>query len=67
MKLFDVMVYDTKRMQDVVYRSALPKGKAKKLMKELREKGFKSQLLTARNRVESGMEIEETQVDDSDE
>ena len=64
MKLFDVMVYDTKRMQDVLYRASLVKRDAKKLMKDLQKKGFKSQVLTARpNRIESEIRIEQATQD----
>lgn len=61
MKLFDVMVYDAKRMQDVVYRASVMKREAKKLVEELKKKGFKSHSLTARNRTESNLRLEEAE------
>ena len=65
MKLFDVMVHDTKRLTDVVYRSGLTKRDAKKLVKELQKKGFKSHALTSRNsREESGLQIEDSSTDE---
>lgn len=64
MKLFDVMVYDDKRMQNMVYRTGLVKRDAKNLAKQLQQKGFKSHVLTSRgNREQSDIRIEEPEVD----
>lgn len=48
MKLFDVMVFNTKTLSDSVYRTALTKRDAKKLVNELKSKGFKSHAVTSR-------------------
>lgn len=60
MKLFDVLVHDAKKLQDVVFRGGLVKSDAKKLVKELREKGHKAQLATCKNRAEANILLEET-------
>jgi hypothetical protein len=68
MKLFDVMVYDDKRMQNVVYRAGLVKRDAKNLSKELQQKGFKSHVLTSRaNREPANIRIDEPEPDYSHE
>ncbi len=59
MKLFDVLVHDPKKLQDVVYRSGLVKSDAKKMVKELKQKGHKAQLATSKNRSEAGISLEE--------
>lgn len=59
MKLFDVLVHDTKKLQDVVFRGGLVKSDAKKLVRELRERGHKAQLATAKNRAEGNISLEE--------
>ncbi len=44
----DVLVYNEKTYSNQVYRNAIPKKDAKKLMKELRQKGFKVQMVTSK-------------------
>ncbi len=67
MKLFDVMVFDEKRGTNVVYRGSLLKRDAKKLSKELQQKGFKSHVLTSRaNREQGDIRIDEPESDYSE-
>lgn len=68
MKLFDVMVFDAKRMQDVVYQSSVVKRDAKKLMKELQSKGFKSHVLTSKpNRAGGNLQLDDTEPESGEE
>jgi phage replication-related protein YjqB (UPF0714/DUF867 family) len=48
MKLFDVMVYDDRRLMNVAYQQGLVKREAKRICKALTNKGFKSHVLTTK-------------------
>lgn len=49
----DVLVYNPKTFRNEVFKNAIQKGDAKKLMKELRHKGFKVQLVTCKGAKET--------------
>lgn len=59
MKLFDVTVYNANQFRDVVYQTSLTKKNAKKLVSELKSKGFKAQYVTSKDdRQASGIVLE---------
>jgi hypothetical protein len=49
----DVLVYNPKTFRNEVYKNGITKSDAKKLMKELRQKGFKPQLVTCKGTKET--------------
>lgn len=58
--LFDVVVTDGRTLENRVFRNGIQKSDAKKIIKELRGKGFKAQLVTCKGQVsESNVEIPE--------
>lgn len=63
--MFDVLVYNAKTMQDVVYRNAIPKSDAKRLVKNLKKNGYKAQLVTSKGqRDENFFNIEKPETDE---
>lgn len=68
MKLYDVMVYDNRKFTNVVYKGSLIKRDAKKLSKQLNEKGYKSHVLpTKSNRDEADFIVPTDSHDEPDE
>lgn len=60
MAVFDVLVFDARTGQNKVFRNQIKKHLAKDLVKDLREKGFKAQLVTSKGQTaESVIEIPE--------
>ena len=59
--MFDVLVYNANTAQNAVYRNGIPKSDAKKLVKELRKKGFKAQFVTSKGKAEIEISLERTE------
>lgn len=62
---FDVVVTDGNTLQNKVFRNGVGKKEAKKLVKELRQKGFKAQFVTSKGeQQESSIDTQEPEGDE---
>jgi phosphoglycolate phosphatase-like HAD superfamily hydrolase len=59
MKLFDVMMVDPKFGTEVPYRTSLAKKNAKKMVEDLKNRGYKARFVTSKNRQTENVVLEQ--------